>query len=260
MKRLSVIGIGAGDPDALTLRAVAAMRRCDVFFLLEKEGQGKDDLTGFRREVLARARPEGGYRVVEAKSPERPQSGEAAAYRAGIAAWRAERRKIFRRMMEELGPQERGGFLIIGDPCLYDGTAEILNELAREGLELDFEVIPGISSLQLLAARHRLALNRIGEDITVMTARRLVKADPAAISNALVVLDGRASFRHLAESDLDIYWGAYLGMAREILIAGPLRDKAVEIAATIERERARHGWIMDTYLLRRPHRGDGEIV
>jgi len=235
----------------MTLLAVEAIRAADVFFLMEKEGEGKDDLVAFREAALRRARPEGGYRLVSAVSPERPSGGPD--YRAGIEWWRSERRRIFRRMIEEDLPEGgTGAFLIIGDPSLYDGTVQILHELEGEGLDIAFEVVPGITSLQLLAARHRIALNRIGEDIRVMTARQLAAAPEETVTNALVVLDGRAAFRRFAGSDLHIWWGAYLGMPEEILIAGPLKEKAEEIASVIERERAQRGWIMDTYLLRRP--------
>ncbi|MDQ0324171.1 precorrin-6A synthase [Rhodopseudomonas julia] len=250
MKKIYVIGIGAGDPSDLTLRAIEAMRAVDVFFFMDKDGAGKENLIAFRQEVLARAVPEASYRSIHATSPERPKDGRD--YEKGIDWWRSERRRIFREMLSELGPEETGGFLIIGDPALYDGTTQILHELAAEGFEIDFEVVTGITSLQTLAARHRIPLNRIGEEITVTTARLLADTEPAKISNTLVMLDGRATFLRFKESDLHIYWGAYLGMEEEILIAGPLKEKADEIAETIETSRSRHGWIMDAYLLRRP--------
>ncbi|MBZ8134521.1 precorrin-6A synthase (deacetylating) [Afifella sp. IM 167] len=251
MKRILLIGLGAGDPSGMTLQAIEAIRAAEVFFLMEKEGEGKSDLIAFRQAALKRARGDGGYRLVSAVSPERPSGGPD--YRAGIEWWRGERRRIFREMIEtELSGDGTGAFLIVGDPSLYDGTVEILHELTAEGLRFEFEVVPGITSLQLLAAGHRIALNRIGEDIRVMTARQLSAAALKDVTNALVMLDGRAAFRRFAGTDLHIWWGAYLGMPEEILVAGPLREKAEEIAAIIERERARRGWIMDTYLLRRP--------
>jgi precorrin-6A synthase len=66
-----------------------------------------------------------------------------------------------------------------------------------------------------------------------------------------VMLDGRTAFAALPDTDLDIYWGAYLGTADEVLVAGDLhtvRDRIVQVRAEA---RARKGWIMDTYLLRR---------
>jgi precorrin-6A synthase len=48
-----------------------------------------------------------------------------------------------------------------------------------------------------------------------------------------------------------VFWGAYLSTADETLISGPLAEVADQITATRAELRARHGWIMDTYLLRR---------
>ena len=50
MKKLLVIGIGAGNPDYITLQAVKALNRVDVFFLMDT-GQSKDKLIDLRREI-----------------------------------------------------------------------------------------------------------------------------------------------------------------------------------------------------------------
>ena len=57
-----MIGIGAGDPDHLTLQAAKAIERADVFFVLDK-GEVKQELVDLREEILRRhaARQ---YRVV----------------------------------------------------------------------------------------------------------------------------------------------------------------------------------------------------
>jgi signal transduction histidine kinase len=55
----------------------------------------------------------------------------------------------------------------------------------------------------------------------------------------------------LLDTDLDIYWGAYLGTPRQLLIAGDLRAVADEIVERRAAARAAAGWIMDTYLLRK---------
>ena len=66
VRKIHVIGIGAGDPEQLTLQAVRALRSTDVFFLLDK-GEVKSDLTGLRRDMLDAHLPEGGFRLVEAR-------------------------------------------------------------------------------------------------------------------------------------------------------------------------------------------------
>ena len=50
MKKILIIGIGAGNPDYITMQAVKALNRTDVFFLMDK-GQSKDKLIDLRREI-----------------------------------------------------------------------------------------------------------------------------------------------------------------------------------------------------------------
>jgi precorrin-6A synthase len=67
----------------------------------------------------------------------------------------------------------------------------------------------------------------------------------------VVLLDGVQAFAGLADRDIDIFWGAYLGTEHEILRSGKLAEVKDEIVAVRQQARERHGWIMDTYLLRR---------
>jgi precorrin-6A synthase len=67
------------------------------------------------------------------------------------------------------------------------------------------------------------------------------------------LLDGGCAFETLAPAGIAIWWGAYVGMTHETLIAGPLDQVAATIVAQRAKLRAEHGWIMDIYLLRRTH-------
>ena len=107
--------------------------------------------------------------------------------------------------------------------------------------------------MQALAAAHKLPLNRIGESVLITTGRKLAEGFPENADSVVVMLDGQCAFRRV-DPDTEIYWGAYLGTADEILIAGRLGDVAQEIERVRAEARARKGWIMDTYLLRTPRR------
>jgi precorrin-6A synthase len=240
-----VIGIGAGDPEHVTRQAIAAMNRVDVFFTIDK-GEEKGDLAALRAELLARhvRRP---HRVVEARDPERDRA--APGYEAAVVAWQERREAVYQRMIaDELPDGGAGAFLVWGDPALYDGTLRILERIG--GIEI--VSIPGISSVQALAAAHRIALNRIGRAFLVTTGRRLAaEGMPPGVDDVVVMLDAREAFADLPDTDLDIYWGAYVGSADEVLVRGDLQEVKGEIRWLRARERERKGWIMDTYLLRR---------
>ena len=255
MKQLYLIGIGPGHPDFLTFQAMEAMRRVDVFFLLQKAGRGKDELTELRHAVLRRALPDGGYREVSVASPPRPRAvdQDAAAYRAIVADWHAEKRRIFAELLtKELAAHQAGGLLLWGDPTLYDQTIDMVQQVVRELPEpVELTVIPGISAVQVLVARHRIPLNRVGESVTIMTGREAEQVDPASVHNAVVMLDYNASFQRFVGQDMDIYWGGYVGADDEVLVAGPLDAVLDELLRIKAEVREAKGWLMDTYLLRR---------
>jgi precorrin-6A synthase len=68
----------------------------------------------------------------------------------------------------------------------------------------------------------------------------------------IVMMDGQCSFNNLLDEELDIFWGAYLGLEEEILLSGKLSEIARRIEEVRHETKERKGWIMDTYLLSRP--------
>ncbi|GIF10049.1 precorrin-6A synthase (deacetylating) [Actinoplanes teichomyceticus] len=247
MRKIYVIGIGAGDPDHLTLQAAKAIGRTDVFFLLDK-GETKQSLIDLR-ERLIRGYSHPRKRIVEGRDPDRDRTP--ADYTGTIADWRTRRSQVIEGLIDEhLGDGEIGAILVWGDPSLYDSTIAILEEiLARGATTFEYEVIPGISSVSALAAKHRIALNRVGRPFQVTTGRRLAEGWPDGVDDVVVMLDAQQAFT--AYPDAEIYWGAYVSTEDEILASGRVADVADEIVTTRTAARERHGWIMDTYLLRR---------
>jgi precorrin-6A synthase len=242
-RHIHVIGIGAGDPEYVTVQAIEALNRTQVFFAMDK-GPAKSDLVALRREICARYIRQPDYRFVELPDPRRAEGGD---YRDVVSEWHAARARIWAQAIAaELGPDGVGAFLAWGDPSLYDSTLRILDALAAE-IDLRYDVIPGIGAIQALTARHRIPLNDVGEPVLITTGRQL-RAHGLS-GTAVVMLDGECSFRD-CPPDTRIWWGAYLGTDDELLAAGTVGEVGDSIAALRADARTRHGWIMDTYLLR----------
>jgi precorrin-6A synthase len=255
MRRLLVIGIGAGDPEQVTMQAVRALNRADVFFVIDK-GAAKQDLTLLRQEICERYVENRTYRMVHAPDPERDRA--AAAYRGAVEQWRRQRAELYERLIrDELADGECGAFLVWGDPALYDSTIAVIEQVIAAGaVQLEYEVIPGISSVQALAARHRVSLTQVGRPVHITTGRRLAaEGFPEGCDDVVVMLDAGCAFTGIADAGTEVYWGAYLGTKDEILVSGKLAEVAAQIQVTRGEARARKGWIMDTYLLRRPGSG-----
>jgi precorrin-6A synthase len=251
MRRLLIIGIGAGDPDQVTVQAIKALNRADVFFVVDK-GTEKQDMVLLRQEICERYAGSRSYRMVSMPEPERDRRSPA--YRQAVQRWREERAGIWAEVIgAELPDGGCGALLVWGDPGLYDAALAIVGQIAgRPGMDLEFEVIPGISSVQALAARHRISLTQVGSPLHITTGRRLSEDGiPEHCGDVVVMLDASCSFTAV-DPGTEIYWGAYLGTKDEILLSGTVRDVGGQIQAARSEARARKGWIMDTYLLRRP--------
>ncbi|MFJ8043555.1 precorrin-6A synthase (deacetylating) [Kitasatospora sp. NPDC096147] len=249
MRQILIIGIGAGDPDHLTLQAAKAIARTEVFFLLDKPEERKEMIDLRRRILTEHAAP--GHRVVAVPDAERDRTTPA--YREAVDDWRTRRADLVEGLIaEHLGENGTGAFLVWGDPSLYDSVIAVVEDVLGRGRQsFGYEVIPGISSVSALAARHRTTLTRVGRPLQITTGRRLAAGMPEQVDDVVVMLDGRAAFAEIDPEGLEILYGAYLGTPDEILDAGPLAEAVPRIREARERARERKGWIMDTYLLRR---------
>ncbi len=250
MRKIFVIGIGAGNPDYVTVQAINALNEVDVFFIMDK-GREKEDLVRLRKEICERYIKDKTYRTIETTDP--PRDRATSSYEPAVRAWHDQRAGIYERLIrEELGEDECGAFLVWGDPSLYDSTLRIIDQIIERGaVAFEYEVIPGISAIQALAARHRVALNQIGRPVHITTGRRIADGLPDEADDVVVMLDANCSFAAIDDPDVEIYWGAYIGTEDEIVAAGNLQDVMADIEKMRREAKRRKGWIMDTYLLRR---------
>lgn len=242
MQHLFLIGIGTGNPDHVTGEARRVMAEADLI-LIPRKGADKADLADLRRQIVdAVLGPDAP--VVEFDLPRRDASGD---YLTGVDAWHD---AIARAWVDAAGQAQRVALLIWGDPSLYDSSLRIA---ARLDPAPAIRVVPGITAVQALTAAHAIPVNEIGAPFVVTTGRRLRDEGwPPGVDTAVVMLDGQCSFQSLSEPErYDIWWGAYVGMAEQILDHGPLPGATARIIATRAKARADHGWIMDIYLLRR---------
>jgi precorrin-6A synthase len=244
---LSLIGIGCGDPAQLTLAAVRAINAADLI-LIPRKGEEKSDLAELRREICARVLTNARTRLVEFELPARDAGRED--YRGGVDNWHDAVAAVWsREIAAHLSGDGRAAFLIWGDPSLYDSSLRIARRLDPVP---EIEVIPGVTAIQALCAAHAIPLNEIGAPFIVTTGRQLRENGwPAGVETVVVMLDGGTAFQSLDPAGLDIWWGAYLGMPQQILFSGALADVGPRIVAARSDARSRHGWIMDSYILRR---------
>jgi precorrin-6A synthase len=234
--KIRVIGIGAGHPEQITIQAINAINQTDVLFITDK-GADEDDLARFRREIIERYAPDRNHRIVRIPDPARDRNP--GNYQAAVETWHHQRAAKYATLFQEhLKPTETGAFLVWGDPSLYDSIIRVLGTVRRR-VEFEFDVIPGITSIQALTASHRIPLNQIGAPVHITTGRLLAAQPPTA--DTVVMLDSECAFNTVKDDETEIYWGAYLGTPDEILLHGKLSDVSAQIEQTRTAERQRKG-------------------
>lgn len=251
MRRLLVIGIGAGDPGQLTIEAIDAIAAADVFLVLDK-GEDKDQLVAARRSICDRFATRPGWRLVTIPDPERDRNPSD--YGTTVADWHQARAdRIGAALHDELADDGVAAILVWGDPSLYDSTLRIVDDLHRRGtIAFEHRVVPGVTAISALAARHRIPVHGIGQSFVVTTGRRLRDEGwPARIPNVVVMLDADpvATLRFVPP-DTEVFWSAYLGLPQELNRSGGAADLADALGPIRAEARAEHGWIMDIFLLR----------
>lgn len=242
-RRIRVIGIGSGHPDQLTSEAADALAGVDYVIAAAK---GSDDpLLQVRQRLCDRY----GVELIAVTDPERDRA-QPPDYPGAVRDWHQARVLAYEDVLADKDGDV--AFLVWGDPAFYDSTVRIVDALAERGrIAFTHDVLPGISSPQLLAARHRIVLHRVGQPVLVTTGRRLTEAVEAGHDNIVVMLDPNLACLDLVPADWLIWWGANLGAEDEQLVAGPLVEVAAELRSRRREVKQACGWVMDTYLLRR---------
>ena len=243
MTTLLLIGIGTGNPDHVTGQAIRALNGADLI-LIPRKGTAKSDLAEVRELILSQ--------VLTAPVPvahyDVPIRADQDDYLGAVNDWHDAIAQVWAETIAAHPDAETVALMVWGDPSLYDSTLRIAARLPG----LTVKVIPGITSLQALTAAHAIPLNALAAPVTITTGRTLRDHGwPKGATTLAVMLDKGGTFTSIDPVDTHIWWAAYVGMPEEILIHGPLTEVSEEILATRAKLRARHGWIMDIYLLRR---------
>jgi len=167
--RLFGLGVGPGDPELITLKALRLLRSAPVVAYPAPEAGAS-----FARSIVAQWL-DGRQREIALRFPMQPGPPPVAVYAAAAAA-----------LAEALDGGQDVALLCQGDPLFYGSFIPIWGRLA--GLYAT-EIVPGVSSLTACAAAAGAALVRRDETLTVIPAildeaalrHRLAAAEAAAI-------------------------------------------------------------------------------
>jgi precorrin-2/cobalt-factor-2 C20-methyltransferase len=154
-RKLFFIGIGPGDPELLTLKAVRLIKGCDVlFFPAGKRSSDESialkiidsiiDLDKKRVHFLHFPMVKGADNIIEAAGP------------------------CARIIDNELDSNETGAFITIGCSTIYSTAGNMFASMADKDIDISF--VPGVSSINATAASANIPLIFSEERLAVIPA------------------------------------------------------------------------------------------
>jgi len=154
-----VVGVGPGDPELITLKAMRILARCPVWLAPMAREEGESTALGIAegevsrngKEILTHHFPMKKIRMGEEPLPEVKK------------AWQ----KAAAIVVERLQAGQDVAFPTLGDPAIYSTGFYVCETLLDMAPELTVEIIPGVSSLGASAAAARQPLC-LGDDRMVV--------------------------------------------------------------------------------------------
>ncbi|WP_230867212.1 precorrin-2 C(20)-methyltransferase [Iocasia frigidifontis] len=205
--KLYGVGVGPGDPELLTLKAVKVLKQVD-YICVPQTGKDKESLAFsiISKEIDCAGRIIKLYFPMTYKQPDLNQAWDKAAIK----------------MSKELKKGKDLAFITIGDPLLYSTYIYILNSLNKLLVNLRVETVPGISSINACTASCNLPLAENDENIALLS-----KVDENELEDIFNIFDNVVVMK-LSRNYQQVY---------ELLERMELKDNAVIISRCgLERE------------------------
>lgn len=183
--RLVGVGVGPGEADLVTLRAVAALRRADRVMAPSTAV----DAVGRAEAIVRQAVPGLAVeRVPFAMAPDRRQRDRSVEEAAAMVAGHLER-------------GEEVAWITLGDPLVYSTFSSVAESVARLRPATLVTSVPGIMAFQALAARTATVVADERTRITIRTALdgEDLAGDLGDLSSTVVVYKGGRRLPELAE-------------------------------------------------------------
>jgi precorrin-2/cobalt-factor-2 C20-methyltransferase len=193
VKRLIGVGVGPGDPELITVKAIRVLRSADLVLVpvLGRPGEEDQAETG-RAEATVRAHVDGAAirRVAFALN----DAGGVTPARA--AAWDAAADAVTGAFAAGSGTV---AFATLGDPALYSTFSYLAQSVTARDPGVTVGTVPGITALQDLAARSGTVLAEGTESLVLLP----LTAGPGALAEALAAHDTVVAYKLSAAGPLE---------------------------------------------------------
>ena len=181
--KLYGLGVGPGDLELITLKAIRILKEVDIVFASSSSGNEYSLALQIVRPHLSEKTP-----IRRLPFPMTMEEGKLK------EAWRANAGEV----IKELYQARDAAFVTIGDPLTYSTYGYLVREVQRQAPETAIETIPGITSYQAAAASANVPLVEAEESLYITSGRRGGQNLPLAakIAENIVLLK---AYRHFEE-------------------------------------------------------------
>lgn len=172
---LYVIGVGPGDPELLTLKAVRILKEVRCICV----PKGREEGSSLALSIVTKALNLDDKEIIEAHFPMKKikREGQGAGVRSQEkkelapdceldTKWQETIETVYSRLNKGIDT----AFITIGDPTIYSTFFYLYDKLLGMNPELNIEIIPGVSSITTAAARAGLSLGLADEKIAILPA------------------------------------------------------------------------------------------
>lgn len=162
--KLTVIGVGPGDPELLTLKGLRILKAAECIFV----PKGREEGSSLALSIVSSLLDLSGKEVIEAYFPMRKTRGSTEQGDLDIQ-WQ----KTVDNVLDRLNNNIDVVFITIGDPTVYSTFYYLHERLIDLNSDIEIEIIPGVSSIMASAARAGVYLGIADEQIAVLPANYL---------------------------------------------------------------------------------------
>ena len=177
--KLTVIGVGPGDPELLTLKGLRLLKAAECIFV----PKGREEGSSLALSIVSGLLDLSGKEVVEAYFPMRKTRGQSDQGDLD-ARWQNTVDSVLTRLNNGTDVV----FITIGDPTVYSTFYYLHERLLDLNPEIKTEIIPGVSSIMASAARAGVYLGIADERIAVLPANYMSNLDDTLQKFDTVVL------------------------------------------------------------------------
>lgn len=160
--KLYVIGVGPGDPELLTLKAVRILREVSCICV----PKGREEGSSLALSIAERAVSLAGKEIIEAHFPMKKTRSQENDVCKLDTKWHETVENVLSRLSKGIDV----AFITIGDPSIYSTFFYLFDRLLELNPDLNIEMVPGVSSINAAASRAGISLGLADEKIAILPA------------------------------------------------------------------------------------------